>query len=139
MKIGELAEQTGLAPSTIRFYEAKGLLGRISRQPNGYREYAPDAPLVLKIISSAQLAGFSLDEVQRVLPTDLTGWRHDELIGALEAKIANIEAAERQLARNKKDLRRLLREIQAKPADIDCAENARRLITKMAKAGRKAR
>lgn len=135
MKIGELAEQTGLAPSRIRFYESRGLLGRISRQTNGYREYAPEAPLVLKIIVSAQQAGFSLDEVQRVLPTDLAKWRHGELIAALEAKIASIEAVERQLAQNKADMRKLIQEIKGKPADIDCAENTRRIIRKMDKAG----
>ena len=133
MKIGELAEQTGLAPSKIRFYESRGLLGRISRQSNGYREYAAEAPMLLRIITSAQQAGFSLDEVRQVLPTDLSAWDHEGLIAALEAKVAHIEAVGRQLAQNKKDLRQLIREIQSKPEDIDCAENARRLIVKMGK------
>jgi hypothetical protein len=30
MRIGELAGQTGFAPSTIRFHEADGLIGRFS-------------------------------------------------------------------------------------------------------------
>lgn len=129
-----MAQQTGLAPSKIRFYESRGLLGRISRQANGYREYAPEALLLLRIIGSAQQAGFSLDEIQRVLPTDLSEWRHEALVAALESKIANIETIERQLAQNKQALRQLIQDIQSKPADIDCAENARRILQKMEQA-----
>lgn len=133
MKIGELAEQSGMAPSKIRFLEARGVLGKVSRQFNGYREYGAEALDVLKIVASAQQAGFSLEEIQRVLPNDLSKWQHDGLIEALSAKIASIETVERQLAQSKKALRELIKQIETKPAGIDCAENARRIIRKMAK------
>ncbi|WP_443111535.1 MerR family DNA-binding transcriptional regulator [Burkholderia sp. FERM BP-3421] len=45
MKIGELAERTGLTPSRIRFYERIGLLTAVERQTNGYRAYSSDAVL----------------------------------------------------------------------------------------------
>ncbi|WP_375145378.1 MerR family DNA-binding transcriptional regulator [Vibrio parahaemolyticus] len=35
MKIGELAQKTGLAPSRIRFYERIGLLKTVTRKPMG--------------------------------------------------------------------------------------------------------
>lgn len=35
MKIGELAQKTGLAPSRIRFYERIGLLKTVTRKANG--------------------------------------------------------------------------------------------------------
>jgi DNA-binding transcriptional MerR regulator len=133
MKIGELAEQSGMAPSKIRFLESRGLLGKVSRQSNGYREYADEALDVLKIVASAQQAGFTLEEIQRVLPHDLATWEHDGLMAALEGKIAGIERIERQLADSKKALRELIRQIQTRPEGIDCAENAKRLIRKMAK------
>lgn len=38
MKIGELAERTGVAPRLIRYYEQQGLLAA-DRLPNGYRTY----------------------------------------------------------------------------------------------------
>ncbi|MEG0882624.1 MAG: MerR family DNA-binding transcriptional regulator, partial [Janthinobacterium sp.] len=57
MKIGELAKRSGLAASTIRFYEAKGLLKTVDRQSNGYRDYPLEAVAVLSIISDAQQAG----------------------------------------------------------------------------------
>lgn len=36
MKIGELAQQTGLTTSKIRFYERIGLLKTVDRRSNGY-------------------------------------------------------------------------------------------------------
>lgn len=128
MKIGELARQTGLAASTIRFYEAKGLLKIGSRQSNGYRDYPDEAVTVLRIITDAQHAGFSLEEIRQLLPGDAAGWKHDELLGALRKKIADIEALEQRLARSKAELRSLVELIDAKPADIDCAQNAARVM-----------
>ena len=71
MKIGELASRTGLAASRIRFYEASGLISA-QRQANGYRRYPEQAVQTLGIISCAQQAGFSLDEIRRLLPQ---AWR----------------------------------------------------------------
>ncbi|GAB5499167.1 MAG: helix-turn-helix domain-containing protein [Pseudohongiellaceae bacterium] len=39
MKINELAEVSGLARKTIRYYEDIGLLPQARRAPNGYRDY----------------------------------------------------------------------------------------------------
>ncbi len=71
MKIGELAGRSGLAPSRIRFYEASGLISA-QRQANGYRRYTEQALQTLSIISCAQHAGFSLEEIRRLLPQDHT-------------------------------------------------------------------
>lgn len=129
MKIGELARLTGLAASAIRFYESKGLLRVGSRQSNGYREYTDDAVFVLRIISDAQHAGFSLEEIRQLLPDDSASWKHDELLATLRKKIADIEALERRLARSKAELQSLVQLIEAKPADVDCKENAVRVMT----------
>lgn len=53
IKIGELAQRTGLATSRIRFYESIGLLKLVGRQANGYRSYPEQAVLVLKLINTA--------------------------------------------------------------------------------------
>jgi DNA-binding transcriptional MerR regulator len=74
MKIGELAERTGLAPSKIRFYEAQGLIAPVQRQANGYREYLPQSVQLLEIIVTAQAGGFSLDEIRH-----LADGRHGEV------------------------------------------------------------
>ncbi|MCY0853171.1 MerR family transcriptional regulator [Cupriavidus sp. D39] len=130
MKIGELAERTGLAPSRIRFYEGIGLL-EVERQRNGYRTYPPQAVLVLDLIATAQQAGFSLDEIRKLLPPDLAQWKHGSLIETLRGKVQDIEALEARLARSKAHLVALLAEIEAKPEEIDCATNASRVLSRI--------
>ena len=127
MKIGELAEQTGLAPSRIRFYERNGLLKTVKRQSNGYRSYPPEAVLVLGMITAAQKAGFSLDELRTLLPSDLTQWNHQALTDALRQKIQDIEEIQQRLADSKNQLQDVLNQVEAKPDDMDCATNARRV------------
>lgn len=129
MKIGELAKRSGLATSRIRFYEKVGLLKTVDRRLNGYRTYPPEAVTILDLIATAQKAGFSLEEIRTLLPDDLEHWEHDALIETLRSKVADIEALEARLAQSKAHLTRLIREIEARPDDIDCAANARRVLS----------
>lgn len=131
MKIGELALRTGLAASRIRFYESIGLLKLVERQANGYRSYPEQAVMVLNLITTAQQAGFSLDELRTLLPQDLTQWQHGKLLDTLQAKVKDIEALEQRLAQSKTHLLALIDEIESKPDDLDCAANAERVLSKM--------
>ncbi|AJE47076.1 MerR family transcriptional regulator [Celeribacter indicus] len=131
MKIGELAKRSGQTPSRIRFYERIGLLKLVDRRPNGYRSYPPEALVVLNLIDTAQNAGFSLDEIRRMVPSDLDEWTHDGLLDALRAKVAEITALEARLKQSKVQIRRLIDEIEAKPDDMDCKDNARRIMANM--------
>lgn len=128
MKIGELAKRSGLAASTIRFYESKGILKTVSRQSNGYRDYPLEAVAVLSIISDAQQAGFSLDEIKQVLPENISSWKHDDLMIALKKKILDIESLEVRLAQNKAHLLSLIQLIESKPEDLDCKDNVARVM-----------
>lgn len=131
MKIGELSERTGLTTSRIRFYERIGLLKSVERQNNGYRSYPDDAVLVLKLIATGQSAGFSLDELRTLLPRDLANWEHGTLLDTLRRKVQDIEALQAQLAQSKAQLVDLMAQIEAKPQDVDCAANARRVLSEM--------
>jgi DNA-binding transcriptional MerR regulator len=131
MKIGELAQRTGLAASRIRFYESIGLLKLVQRQANGYRSYPEEAVLVLNLITTAQQAGFSLDELRTLLPQDLAQWEHGKLLDTLQAKVKDIEALQQRLAQSKAHLLALIDEIESKPDDIDCATNAKRVLSRM--------
>lgn len=131
MKIGELAERTGLAPSRIRFYERIGLLKAVARQANGYRSYPDDAVWALQLIAAGQNAGFSLDELRTLLPSDLASWEHGTLLDTLRRKVQDIGALQAQLAQNKAHLVELMAQIEAKPQDMDCAANARRVLSDM--------
>jgi len=128
MKIGELARRSGLAASTIRFYESKGLLKAVSRQTNGYRDYPLEAVAVLSIIANAQQTGFTLDEIRQILPQDIAHWQHEELLVALRKKVQDIESMEVRLAQNKAHLQSLIHLITDRPEDLTCTDNALRVM-----------
>jgi len=60
--IGEVAKQSGVAASAIRYYETLGLITS-DRTEGGQRRYSDDTLLALKYISFAQEAGFTLREI----------------------------------------------------------------------------
>jgi len=131
MKIGELAERTGLAPSRIRFYERIGLLKAVERQANGYRRYPEEAVLALQLIATAQRAGFSLDELRTLLPVAPARWEHGTVLDALRRRVADIEALQAQLAQSRAQLVELIGQIETKPQDMSCEANARRVLSGM--------
>lgn len=133
MRIGDLAKLSGVAASAIRFYESKGLLKSIPRKSNGYREYPDDAVFLLTIITNAQQAGFSLDEIKQILPPTLSNWQHDKLVNVLTKKIEDVEKLEQKLKDSKASLKKILKAVQEKPADLACADNAKQLLKKLTK------
>ena len=131
MKIGELAKLSGLAPSRIRFYEASGLIKSVGRKANGYRDYAPETEWILQIITGAQSAGFSLEEIRQLLPVNAQDWQQESMLIALKRKVEEIEILQQRLAHNKAQLLRVIQGIESKPADVGCADNAQLLINQM--------
>ncbi|WP_349497496.1 MerR family transcriptional regulator [Crossiella sp. CA-258035] len=67
MRTGELAQQAGVNPQTLRYYERRGLLAPPARSTSGYREYPAEALLRLRFIKRAQALGFTLDETEEML------------------------------------------------------------------------
>ena len=139
MRIGELAARSGLTASRIRFYEASGLISVVERGANNYREYTPDAVLLLEIITSAQNAGFSLQEIRRLMPprfdASLDSWHHHELVGALKRKVAEIEALRERLAESLERLHGIIDTIENRPEGLSCGDNAKRVMTRLRKQG----
>ncbi|MBO9710809.1 MAG: MerR family transcriptional regulator [Caulobacter sp.] len=138
MKIGELARRSGFTPSRIRFYEASGLIGAAERHPNGYRHYAPDTVWLLELIATAQSAGFSLEEIRKLLPVGpdgLTGRRRDELLASLRARVAEIERLQARLDLTRTHLLATIADIEGRQADGDCAGNARRVLERLREDG----
>jgi MerR family transcriptional regulator, redox-sensitive transcriptional activator SoxR len=66
LAIGELAEQAGRRPSSIRYYEQIGLLPPPARV-GGQRRYGRDALHTLAVIDTGQRAGLSLAEIRMLL------------------------------------------------------------------------
>ena len=73
MKIGELAEETGVVPKTIRYYESIGLMPDPPRTESGYRTYDMGAVERLTFIRDAQTTGLSLSEIASVLELKQAG------------------------------------------------------------------
>ncbi len=67
LTIGQLARRAGIRPSTLRYYEAEGLLTPTERTEAGYRLYDPDAEQSLYLIQRAQRLGFSLADIRALL------------------------------------------------------------------------
>ncbi|MEU5864700.1 MULTISPECIES: MerR family transcriptional regulator [unclassified Nonomuraea] len=63
MRIGELAERTGVSTRSLRYYEQHGLLSA-RRGPNGYREYAEEDVKLVSEIRSLLSVGFTLEDTR---------------------------------------------------------------------------
>lgn len=62
MRISELAERSGVAATTLRYYEERGLLPA-QRSPAGYRLYDERALDRLAFVTTAKRLGLDLDEI----------------------------------------------------------------------------
>jgi len=73
MRIGEVAEQTGLTPRTIRYYEEIGLLGPGSepREQGKHRCYtSADVERIAEIVRLRDLLGLSLDQLSQLVEAE---------------------------------------------------------------------
>ncbi|HEY1278599.1 MAG TPA: MerR family transcriptional regulator [Acidimicrobiales bacterium] len=100
--IGELARRAGVATSTVRYYERRGLL-RADARRSGQRRYLPATLRRLVFIGMLQDAGLSLDDIEGVInAADVGEWKAvgrrrldalDEEIGRLQHAREYLEAA----------------------------------------------
>ena len=67
LKIGVVAQRTGLSIDTIRFYEKQGLLQSPARSEGGFRLFQEKDIENLLLIRRGQSLGFSLDEIRELL------------------------------------------------------------------------
>lgn len=66
MNIGSAAQQSGLPPKTIRYYEDIGLL-TADRAANGYRDYSTEDVHRLRFLQRSRSLGFSVEECRQLL------------------------------------------------------------------------
>ncbi|MBG52464.1 MAG: Cu(I)-responsive transcriptional regulator [Alphaproteobacteria bacterium] len=98
MKIGTVAEQTGVSAKTIRYYEEIGLLEAPPRQENGYRAYTDDDVRFLDFINRARRLGFSVAECKDLLTLYRDKSRASADVKALAlAHVAEIDQKLREL------------------------------------------
>lgn len=67
LKIGQLADRTGLTRKAIRFYEAAGILPPAARGSNGYRLYTEEVVGMLRFVKQAAGLGLTLGEIREIV------------------------------------------------------------------------
>ncbi|QBY00921.1 MerR family transcriptional regulator [Rhodophyticola sp. CCM32] len=65
MKIGELANRSGLSAHTIRYYERIGLLPYAFRDPSGQRDYSEDIFDWIEFLNRLKTTGMSVRDMRR--------------------------------------------------------------------------
>jgi MerR family copper efflux transcriptional regulator len=121
VRIGELADRSGVSTKTLRYYESIGLLPEPRRTASGYRDYTAEALDVLGFVRSAQTVGLTLGEIRGVL-----GYReHNEMpcahvIDLIRQRAARIDEQITELTRMRTELRRLERRARdLRPEDCE--------------------
>lgn len=104
ISINQVTQQTGVRPSTLRYYEEIGLLRPI-RRVSGRRQYDESVLQRLALIHTGQQAGFTLAELGILLnnvldpESDGVGWHDlvDRKLKEMDALLHNIESMKRLL------------------------------------------
>ncbi|MBF6297792.1 MerR family transcriptional regulator [Nocardia amamiensis] len=97
MSVSELAAALGVRPSTLRHWDAEGLVvpDRIAAQ--GIRRYSPDQVRDARIVHQLRGAGYRIDTLRTLMPDLPRGNRSEDLTAALAARDASITARSRAL------------------------------------------
>lgn len=105
LSIGELAERTGLSVSSIRYYEAEGLL-KAERNSGGQRRFLRSDIRRLSFVMITQQFGFTIEQIRlklQTLPQERTPNKQDwarlsrEFRRELDAKIDTLSRLRDQL------------------------------------------
>ena len=93
LRSGAVAKLAGVSADTLRFYERRGLLPPPPRDASGYRRYSPDAVDRVRLVQHALDAGFSIEELARILKTrDAGGAPCREVFQIATARLHELEA-----------------------------------------------
>lgn len=96
LTIGEVARRSGVAATTLRYYERIGLVPAPARV-GGQRRYRDDVLARLQVIGLCKSAGFGLDEIRVLFADDVPGRPASRALAA--GKLAEIDARIQELAR----------------------------------------
>ncbi len=97
MRIGEIAQRSGVSASIIRYYENKGVLPPAVRDQYGYRDYG-DAELArIAFVASARKLGCSFAEIQALI--DMQERHHVPSSSLLELLSRKLQEVDSELER----------------------------------------
>lgn len=121
MKIGELAERSGVSVKTIRYHEDIGVLPAPARTPSGYRDYDDSTVDRIGFVRAAQAVGLTLGEIRQIIALrDRGEVPCTHVVELLERRATEIEERIAEMQRLGGDLRRLVDQANGlDPADCD--------------------
>lgn len=121
MRIGELAERSGVSTKAIRYYEDIGLVPPAPRLESGYRDYEPSMVDRLAFIRAAQAVGLSLGEIRSVVALRDEGQTPcGHVRDLLRTRSAELDRRIAELRALRGELNRLVARAEAlDPADCD--------------------
>ncbi|MFC9433416.1 MerR family transcriptional regulator [Nocardia sp. NPDC057030] len=90
MSIAELADALGIRTSTLRHWDAEGLV--IPARDRGARHYPPNQVRDARIVHQLRKAGYPIAHLRAVLPDLRTAHRSEDLHAALAARDAGLAA-----------------------------------------------
>ncbi len=96
LTIGQVARETGIAATTLRYYDQIGLV-RAQARVGGQRRYDDSSLLKLRLVQLCKTAGLTLDEISLLFADDAPGRPASRALA--EAKLAEIDAQMASLAR----------------------------------------
>jgi MerR family transcriptional regulator, mercuric resistance operon regulatory protein len=105
LTIARLAESAGVGVETVRYYQRRGLLA-VPAAAGTIRRYGSEDLQRLRFIRSAQAAGFTLEEIARLLAFDGVTDR-SEVRALARQRIASLDAQIRSLRQSRTALSRL--------------------------------
>ena len=129
IRIGEVAERTGLTPRTIRYYEEIGLLASSERRKGEHRAYGDaDVERLTELKRLRDLLNLSLDELKQVLEAEearaairrrFHATESDaEGLRLLDEALPHVETQLELVRRRRRELERLEGELVAKRKSI---------------------
>ena len=130
LRIGEVAERSGVTPRTIRYYEEIGLLPQGEREQGKHRVYSEaDVERLCELTRLRDLLGLSLDELRSMVIAEDVRAEVRRRIQETDSRAEQVELLDRALPHLDTQLafiRRRLAELQELEADL--VERRKRIL-----------
>ncbi len=119
LTIGAFAKAAGVNVETIRFYQRKNLLPEPAKPYGSIRRYSETDVARVQFVKSAQLLGFSLDEIAELLRLE-DGTRCGEASKLTERKLEDVRAKLAVLLRMEAVLAELVDACHTRKGNVSC-------------------
>ena len=126
MKIGEIAEKTGVTRDAVRLYEKLGLLSNVTRpyEYNNYKDYGKENVFRINMIKEMQKIGLKLRECKDVIEALVNdNMDIEKRKSFIKSKLVQVQNEIKVLTQVKQFLQQHL--------DNNCAYNSDSMISKL--------